>query len=162
MSPSAIIHTPNWKTPNTTTTANTTATLESVGHRPRDTNLIRSKDRREDRAICLLTPPIEMTPRWRKSRGKLFWRDTVSSIEATPQRELSQPNYTGVKAPGSPPPPIAGAADGGGRDQRGLEVWSAADGIAAEIFSSGAGNMEPSVMHGGWIPIDYLGEKPPW
>jgi hypothetical protein len=72
----AIIHAPNCKTVNATTTANTTTTRKSVGHRPPDTNLVRSKYRREDRAICLPTPPIE----WCRDGEKL----EANYADATP------------------------------------------------------------------------------
>jgi hypothetical protein len=71
-----------------------TATRESVGHRPSDPNLVRSKDRREDRAICLSTTPIEVTSRWRKSRGKLFWCEHLlhrSSAPRNPSDNLTTP-----------------------------------------------------------------------
>jgi hypothetical protein len=76
-----------------------------------------------------LTSPNGAAPRWRKSRGNLFQRNIVSSIEAEPQGN-TRPTLTTnrCQAPGSLPSPVAGAADGEGRDQRlGRICWRQKD-----------------------------------
>jgi hypothetical protein len=91
--PPAVILTPNCKTPDITAAANATVTRESAERQPPDTNLTRSEDRREDQATCPPTSLVRATPRWRKSRGKLFRRDAIFSIERRPKKTLANPNY---------------------------------------------------------------------
>jgi hypothetical protein len=77
---------PNYKTTNTKTAADMTVALENADHRPPYMNLTGSEDWRDNQATC--------APRWRKSIGKLFRRDALSSIEAMPQENSrpTQPN----------------------------------------------------------------------
>jgi hypothetical protein len=73
---SAVICAPNYKTTNTTIAADKIATRGGEGGNrpPPDTNLVGSRDPRDDRATSPLTPPVGATLRWRKGRGKLFRR----------------------------------------------------------------------------------------
>ena len=80
MSLLAAIHAPHCKTLNTTATVGTNATKEGVVRWPSDTNLTRARDRQEDRATCSLVPPIRTSPRWRKSRSRLFRCGAISTI----------------------------------------------------------------------------------
>jgi hypothetical protein len=100
----AIIHMPNCKTANTTTTANTFVARKSADRRPPNMNLTGSRDRWDDGATCPLTSPDGATPRWRKSRGNVFRCGAVSSIEAAPQGNTrpTLANYKPMPSTGVP------------------------------------------------------------
>jgi hypothetical protein len=117
--PSTTIHVPNCKTPNTTAATDVIVTRKSVEHRPLDTNLTGSTDRQDKQATCPTMPPVKGTSRWRKSGGKLFRHDAISSTKQGLKEALGL-SYLRARAEnlGSPPPLVVGAADGGGRDQR--------------------------------------------